>query len=77
MYLCMKQNTVEKSSLATEERGANESSEIGGLMDIMDSMSGAVPCRADSSPRDIKFWKPRAETSEYVVTRISSPTVLY
>jgi hypothetical protein len=46
MHVCMKQN--KESSLATEERVANESSEIGGLMNSM-----SVRCRTDSSPRDI------------------------
>ena len=46
VYVCMEQN--KESSLATQERVANESSGIGGLMD-----SPAVPCRTDSSPRDV------------------------
>lgn len=44
MHVCMKQN--KENSLASEERVANESSEIEGLMD---STSSDVPCRLEST----------------------------
>jgi hypothetical protein len=47
MHVCMEQK--KEKSLATEERVTNESSEIGGLMDILISMSSAVPCRLEST----------------------------